>query len=114
MNQSPLGELREASNSTNLSMMWTVMMDREVDRDYSIAKRLLEVVREVHASLNTRQEIINEVKHHKDPRIVKSVALFREQQAMDLNLMNDLMLKISKTQLRTFYKHDFIGYAKKF
>ncbi|GJY42190.1 hypothetical protein Tco_0429460 [Tanacetum coccineum] len=88
MNQSPLGELREASNSTNMSMMWTVMMDRE--------------------------EIINEAKHHKGPRIVKSVAFFREQQAMDLNLMNDLMLKIFETQLRTFDKHEFIGYAKKF
>ncbi|GJT27894.1 hypothetical protein Tco_0908169 [Tanacetum coccineum] len=97
MNQFPLGELRKASNSTNLSMMWTVMMDREVDRDYGIARRLLEVVREVHASLSTRQEIINEAKHHKDLRIVKSVAFFKEQQAQDLNLMNDLMLKISKT-----------------
>ncbi|GKD95836.1 hypothetical protein Tco_1379733, partial [Tanacetum coccineum] len=48
MNQSPIGELREASNSTNLSMMWTVMMDREVDRDYGIARKRLEVVREVH------------------------------------------------------------------
>ncbi|GJT94639.1 hypothetical protein Tco_1090157 [Tanacetum coccineum] len=91
MNQSPLGELREAFNSTNLSMMWTVMMDREVDKDYGIAKRPLEVVWEVHASLSTR-----------------------EQQAKDLTLMNDLILKISKTQLRTFDKHEFIGYAKKF
>ncbi|GJU92946.1 hypothetical protein Tco_1317702 [Tanacetum coccineum] len=114
MNQSPLRELREASNSTNLSMMWTVMMDKEVDRDYGIARILLEVVREVHSSLSTRQEIINKAKHHKDPRIVKSVAFFREQQAMDLNLINDLMLKISETQLRTFDKHKFIDYAKKF
>ncbi|GJU76680.1 hypothetical protein Tco_1273750 [Tanacetum coccineum] len=91
MNQSPLGELREASNSTNLSMMWTVMMDREVDRDYGIARRLLEVVREVHASLSTR-----------------------EQQDKDLNLMNDLMLKIYETQSKTFDKHEFIAYAKKF
>ncbi|GKD99136.1 hypothetical protein Tco_1383033 [Tanacetum coccineum] len=84
-----------------------------IDRDYGIARRLLEVVREVHTSLSTRQEIINEAKHHKDPRMVKSVAFFREQQAKDLNLMNDLMLKISETQLRTFDKHEFIGYAKK-
>ncbi|GJR13019.1 hypothetical protein Tco_0795671 [Tanacetum coccineum] len=95
-------------------MMWTMMMDREVDRDCGIARRLLEVVREVHASISTRQDIINEAKHHKDPRIVKSVAFFKEQQAMDLNLMNDLMLKIFETQLRTFDKHEFIGYAIKF
>ncbi|GKE16142.1 hypothetical protein Tco_1423719 [Tanacetum coccineum] len=66
-------------------MMWTVMMDIEVDRDYGIAKGLLEVMREVHASLSTRQAKINEAKHHKDPKMVKSVAFFREQQAQDLN-----------------------------
>ncbi|GJU52220.1 hypothetical protein Tco_1225934 [Tanacetum coccineum] len=114
MNQSPLGELHEASNSTNLFMMWTVMVDREVDRNYGIARRLLEVVGEAHASLSTRQEIINQANHHKDPRVVNSVTFFREQQAMDLNLMNYLMLKISETQLRIFDKHEFIGYAKKF
>nr|GEV59273.1 hypothetical protein [Tanacetum cinerariifolium] len=113
MNQSPRGELHEASNSTNLSMMWTVMMDKEVDIDYGITRRLLEVVRKVHASLSMSQEIINKAKHHKDPRMVKSVAFFKEQQAKDLHLMNDLMLKISETQLRTFDKHEFIGYAKK-
>nr|GEW89975.1 hypothetical protein [Tanacetum cinerariifolium] len=102
MNQSPLGELREASNYTNLSMMLTVMMDREVDRDYGIARRILEVVREVHARLS----------NHKDLRIRKSVAFLRGQQAMDLNLMNDLMLKISETLLKTFDKHEFIGYVK--
>ncbi|GJZ44308.1 hypothetical protein Tco_0591563 [Tanacetum coccineum] len=79
MNHSPLGELRAASNSTNLPMMWTVMMDREVERDYGIARRLIEVAREVHTSLSTRQEIIKEAKHHKDPRMVRSVAFFKEQ-----------------------------------
>ncbi|GJZ81581.1 hypothetical protein Tco_0646575 [Tanacetum coccineum] len=112
MNQSPLGELREASNSTNLYMMWIVMMDREVDRDYGITRRLLEVVREVHASLRYTEN--NKLFEFTYPRIVKSVAFFMEQQAMDLNLMNDLMLKIYETQLRTFNKHEFIGYAKKF
>ncbi|GJV82890.1 hypothetical protein Tco_1522788 [Tanacetum coccineum] len=102
MNHSPLGELRAASNSTNLPMMWTVMMDREVKRDYGIARRLLEVAREVHTSLSTRQEIIKEAKHHKDPRMVRSVAFFREQQAQDMKLLDDIMLKISETQLRTF------------
>nr|GFB02567.1 hypothetical protein [Tanacetum cinerariifolium] len=93
-------------------MMWTVMMDREVVEDYGMARRLLEVMREVHASLSTRLEIINKAKHHKDPRIMKSVAFFREQQDKDLNLKNDLMLKIFETQLRAFDKHEFIAYAK--
>ncbi|GJW49969.1 hypothetical protein Tco_0091320 [Tanacetum coccineum] len=114
MNHSPLGELRAASNSTNLPMMWTVMMDREVERDYGIARRLLEVAREVHTSLSTRQEIIKEAKHHKDPRMVRSVAFFREQQAQDMKLLDDIMLKISETQLRTFEKHEFVQNAKNF
>ncbi|GJS72600.1 hypothetical protein Tco_0705441 [Tanacetum coccineum] len=114
MNHSPLGELRAASNSTNLPMMWTVMMDREVERDYGIARRLLEVATEVHTSLSTRQEIIKEAKHHKDPRMVRSVAFFREQQAQDMKLLDDIMLKIFKTQLRTFKKEEFGQNAKNF
>nr|GEY01619.1 hypothetical protein [Tanacetum cinerariifolium] len=64
MSQSPLRELREAFNSTNLSMMWTVMMDT------------------------------------------------KEQQAKDLNVINDLLLKISETQLRTFDKHELLAMLK--
>ncbi|GJX27327.1 TATA-binding protein-associated factor BTAF1 [Tanacetum coccineum] len=41
--------------------------NREVERDYGIARRLLKVAREVHTSLSTRQEIIKEAKHHKGP-----------------------------------------------
>ncbi|GJS58842.1 transposase, MuDR, MULE transposase domain protein [Tanacetum coccineum] len=81
----------------DLPMMWTVMIDREVERDYGIARRFLEVAREVHTSLSTRQEIIKEAKHHNDPRMVRSVAFFREQQAQDMKLMDDIMLKISET-----------------
>ncbi|GJY61739.1 hypothetical protein Tco_0509521 [Tanacetum coccineum] len=114
MNHSPLGELHAASNSANLPMMWTVMMDREVERDYGIARRLLEVATEVHTSLSTRQEIIKEAKHHKDPRMVRSVAFFREQQAQDMKLLDDIMLKIFKTQLRTFKKEEFGQNAKNF
>ncbi|GJT64932.1 hypothetical protein Tco_1016412 [Tanacetum coccineum] len=114
MNHSPLGELRAASNSANLPIMWTMMMDREVERDYGIARRLLEVAREVHTSLSTRQEIIKEAKHHKDPRMVRSVAFFREQQAQDMKVMDDIMFKISETQLRTFDKHEFVQNAKFF
>ncbi|GKA06673.1 hypothetical protein Tco_0685897 [Tanacetum coccineum] len=114
MNHSPLGELRVASNSTNLPIMWTVMMDKEVERDYGIARRLLEVAREVHTSLSTRHEIIKEAKHHKDPRMVRSVAFFREQQAQDMKVTDDIMLKISETQLRTFDKHEFVQNAKNF
>ncbi|GKA42884.1 hypothetical protein Tco_0735544 [Tanacetum coccineum] len=41
MNQTPLQELRETSNSTDLPKMWTVMMDRELVRDNDIVRRLM-------------------------------------------------------------------------
>ncbi|GJW93444.1 hypothetical protein Tco_0173116 [Tanacetum coccineum] len=43
MNQTPLQELRETSNSTDLPKMWTVMMDRELVRDNDIVRRLVEI-----------------------------------------------------------------------
>ncbi|GJZ67846.1 hypothetical protein Tco_0631086 [Tanacetum coccineum] len=98
MNQTPLGELRQTSNFIDLSKMWTVMMDREMHRDFDIARRLLEVVTELQATLNVKQKIINEAKINKNAKMVKSVAFFRDQQEKDLKLMNKLMLKISETQ----------------
>nr|GEU45760.1 uncharacterized mitochondrial protein AtMg00810-like [Tanacetum cinerariifolium] len=84
----PLGELHQKSNSTDLSKMWTVMMDREMHRYFDIKRRLLEVVTELQTSLNARQEIINKAKINKNAKMVKSVAFFRDQQDKDLKLMN--------------------------
>ncbi|GJR84324.1 hypothetical protein Tco_0155109 [Tanacetum coccineum] len=97
MNNTPLGELHETSNSTDLSIMWSLMMDRETDRDYSIVRNLLATARELQQSLNRRQDIINEVKIHKNHKIVKSVAFFREKQVKELQLMSVVMLNISET-----------------
>ncbi|GJS44542.1 hypothetical protein Tco_0828577 [Tanacetum coccineum] len=113
MNQTPLQELRETSNSTDLPKMWTVMMDREVVRDNDIVRRLMEVATELQASLNTRQEIINEAAISKNTKMKKSVAFFREQQDQDLKFMRDILSKISETQLRTFEKTEFVDYIKK-
>nr|GEZ79767.1 hypothetical protein [Tanacetum cinerariifolium] len=77
--------------------MWTAIMDREMDMDFDIARRLLKVVTELQACLNARQEIINEGKIKKNAKMVKSVAFFRDQQDKDLKLMNEFMLKISET-----------------
>ncbi|GKC46088.1 hypothetical protein Tco_1063810 [Tanacetum coccineum] len=43
MNQTPLQELRETSNSTDLPKMWTVRTDRELVRDNDIVRRLVEI-----------------------------------------------------------------------
>ncbi|GJW93443.1 hypothetical protein Tco_0173115 [Tanacetum coccineum] len=113
MNQTPLQELCETSNSTYLPKIWTVMMDREVDRDNDTVRRLMEVATELQASLNTRQEIINEAAISKNTKMKKSVAFFREQQDQDLKFMRDILSKISETQLRTFEKTEFVDYIKK-
>ncbi|GJQ98629.1 hypothetical protein Tco_0009768 [Tanacetum coccineum] len=91
MNNTPLGELCETSNSTDLSIMWSLMMDRETDGDYSIVRNLLVTARELPQSLNTRQKILNEAKIHKNHKIVKSVAFFRDQQVKELQLMSVLL-----------------------
>ncbi|GKG08699.1 hypothetical protein Tco_0334531, partial [Tanacetum coccineum] len=77
MNQSPLAELRETSNSADLSKMWTVAMQIETDTDFAIGRQLIGVVRALQASLNKRQAIIDEVKDMKNNTMVKSVAFFR-------------------------------------
>ncbi|GJX70194.1 hypothetical protein Tco_0307365 [Tanacetum coccineum] len=113
MNQTPLQELRETSNSTDLPKKWTVMMEKELVRDNDIVRTLMEVATELQASLNTRQEIINEAAIYKNTKMKKSVAFFREQQDQDLKFMRDILSKISETQLRTFEKTEFVDYMKK-
>nr|GFA11785.1 hypothetical protein [Tanacetum cinerariifolium] len=114
MNQTPLQELRETSNSTDLAKMWTVMMDRELVRDNDIVRRLVEDATEFQASLNTRQEIMNEAAIYKNTKMKeKSVAFFREQQDQDLKFIRDISSKISETQLRIFEKIEFVDYMKK-
>ncbi|GJS04496.1 hypothetical protein Tco_0321004 [Tanacetum coccineum] len=80
MNQSLLAELCQTSNSTDLSIMWTVIMEREVNRDFDIARNLLAVSIELQESLNTKKDIINEAKINKNTKMMKSAAFFREQQ----------------------------------
>ncbi|GJZ67164.1 phospholipase-like protein [Tanacetum coccineum] len=91
----------------------TVMMDREALGINDIVRRLMEVATELQASLNTRQEIINEAAISKNTKMKKSVAFFREQQDQDLKFMRDILSKISETQLRTFEKTEFVDYIKK-
>ncbi|GJS73309.1 hypothetical protein Tco_0706150 [Tanacetum coccineum] len=100
MNQTPLQELRETSNSMDFPKMWTVMMDREVVRDNDIVREteMHRSATELQASLNTRQEIIIEAAIYKNTKMKKSVAFFREQQDQDLKFIRDILSKISKTQ----------------
>nr|GEV48398.1 ABC transporter G family member 31 [Tanacetum cinerariifolium] len=55
--KTPLGELRQTSNSIDLSKMWTLMMDKEMDMDFDIARRLLEVVTELQRPIRQRFEV---------------------------------------------------------
>ncbi|GKA94602.1 hypothetical protein Tco_0816640 [Tanacetum coccineum] len=60
MSQSVLGELLETSNSTDLSKMWAVMMEREINTNLETTRKLLAVLIDLEASLNRRNVIINE------------------------------------------------------
>ncbi|GJT24058.1 subtilisin-like protease SBT4.3 [Tanacetum coccineum] len=103
-----LGELRETSNSTDLSKMWTVMMESKINIDMEITRKLLAVLIDLEASLNMRHAIINEGKVKKNTKIVKSVAFFRELQDRELPLKRDLMLQIDETHMSTFEKRENI------
>ncbi|GJY99510.1 hypothetical protein Tco_0516940 [Tanacetum coccineum] len=86
MNQSPLAELRATSNSTDLSKIWNVEMQREIENDFAIGRQLIRVVRSLQGSLNRMQAIIDEAKEMKNNTMVKSVTFFRELQDQELAL----------------------------
>ncbi|GJQ96316.1 retrovirus-related pol polyprotein from transposon TNT 1-94 [Tanacetum coccineum] len=57
-----LQELEQAAKSKIFTFMWVVQMEREVGNDNQIARKLLDVVKDVDKSLKTRRGIINELK----------------------------------------------------
>ncbi|GJS43723.1 hypothetical protein Tco_0568766 [Tanacetum coccineum] len=70
MNQSPLDELRAASNSRDLWDMWNVAIHKDTQTDLSIGRQLMVAVQELQASINTRQTLIDDAKENlKDNKI---------------------------------------------
>ncbi|GJY33376.1 hypothetical protein Tco_0417845 [Tanacetum coccineum] len=56
-----LQELEQVANSKIYAHVWVVQMDKEVRNDNDIARKLLDVVKDLDKSLAKRKEIINEL-----------------------------------------------------
>ncbi|GKC17215.1 hypothetical protein Tco_1013997 [Tanacetum coccineum] len=50
-----LGELEQAVKSKNYALIWVVQMEREVANENQIARKLLDVVKDVDKSLKKRR-----------------------------------------------------------
>ncbi|GKD34227.1 RNA-directed DNA polymerase, eukaryota, reverse transcriptase zinc-binding domain protein [Tanacetum coccineum] len=88
--------------NVDLSKMWTVMMEKEVNIDMEIARNLLAVARDLAEGLNRRQAIINEAKVNKNTTMVKSDTFFRAQQDQDLALKKGSSLIVLKNSTWLF------------
>ncbi|GJX68787.1 hypothetical protein Tco_0304514 [Tanacetum coccineum] len=108
-----LQELEQAVKSKNYALMWVVQMEREVVNDNQIARKLLDVVKDVNKSLKKRRGIIDELKVKKGMHAWKDVTFYREVEHREMEMSQQLMLHINETQTRTFKKREFIETMKK-
>ncbi|GJR93551.1 hypothetical protein Tco_0265725 [Tanacetum coccineum] len=108
-----LQELEQASKSKNYALMWVVQMEREVANDNQIARKLLDVVKDIDKSLKKRRGIIDELKVKKGMRAWKAVTFYREVEHCEMEMRQQLMLHINETQMRTFEKREFVETMKK-
>ncbi|GJX38149.1 hypothetical protein Tco_0251452 [Tanacetum coccineum] len=108
-----LQELEQAAKSKNYALMWVVQMEREVTNDNQIARKLLNVVKDVNKSLKKRRGIIDELKVKKGMRAWKAVTFYREVEHHEMEIRQQLMLHINETQMRTFKKREFVETIKK-
>ncbi|GKC42996.1 hypothetical protein Tco_1060718 [Tanacetum coccineum] len=110
MNQSPLDELRATSNSTDLWDMWNVVIQREIQTDLAIAKQLMVAVRELQASINTRQTLINDAKTNLKDNKIAIVLFFIEMLDKEMACVRDLLVKIDEVLKRPVEKEEFLDY----
>ncbi|GJX16912.1 hypothetical protein Tco_0217744 [Tanacetum coccineum] len=108
-----LQELEQAAKSKIFALMWVVQMEREGANDNQIAQKLLDVMNDVDKSLKKGRGIIDELKVKKGIRAWKAVTFYREVEHRDMEMRQQLMLHINKTQMRTFEKREFLEGMKK-
>ncbi|GJW75893.1 hypothetical protein Tco_0135263 [Tanacetum coccineum] len=108
-----LQELEQAAKSKNYALMWVVQMEREVANDNQIAQKLLDVVKDIDKSLKKRRGIIDKLKVKKGMRAWKAVTFYREIEHQEMEMRQQLMLHINKTQMRIFEKREFVKTMKK-
>ncbi|GJX35053.1 hypothetical protein Tco_0246610 [Tanacetum coccineum] len=113
MNQSPLNELRAASNSRDLWDMLNVEIHRDIHIDLSIGRKLMVAVRELQASINTRQTLIDDAKEDLKDNKIATVLFFLELQDKDIAFVRDLLVKIDDVLKRPGEKEEFLSSVKR-
>ncbi|GJW06433.1 hypothetical protein Tco_1568856 [Tanacetum coccineum] len=92
--------------------MWTIAIQREIQTNLTIARQLMGVVRELQASLNRRQALLNDANQLKDNKIA-TVLFFIEMQDKEMAVMRDLLIKIDEALMRSVEKTEFLDYVKR-
>lgn len=90
MNRPILEELGKTANSNNMADMWLVAIERETKRDFQIARKLYDVVKDLQESMGTRQAIIDDLNGNKSLRVVRSATFFRELQEKGVGLEDEI------------------------
>ncbi|GJX92625.1 hypothetical protein Tco_0347211 [Tanacetum coccineum] len=108
-----LQELEQAIKSKTYALMWVVQIEREVANDNQIARKLLDVVKDVDKCLKKRRGIIDELKVKKGMHAWKAITFYWEVEHCEMGMRQQLMLHINETQMRTFDKREFVEAMKK-
>ncbi|GKD72281.1 hypothetical protein Tco_1330563 [Tanacetum coccineum] len=99
-----LQELEQAAKSKNYALMWVVQMEREAANDNQIARKLLDVVKDVDKSLKKGGGLLT---------TWKAVTFNREVEHREMEMRQQLMMHINETHMRTFEKKEFVEAMKK-
>ncbi|GKE30034.1 hypothetical protein Tco_1445418 [Tanacetum coccineum] len=81
-----LQELEQAAKSKNYALMWVVQMERKVANDNQIARKLLDVVKDVDKNLKKRRGIIDELKVKKGMCAWKTVTFYKEVEHREMEI----------------------------
>nr|GEV40827.1 hypothetical protein [Tanacetum cinerariifolium] len=110
LQKDPSAKMDHITNSTDWlkRSLETMLPSTEVANDNQIARKLLDVVKDVDTSLKKRRGIIDELKVKKGMRAWKAVTFYREVEHQEMKMRQQLMLHIKETQMRTFEKKEFV------
>ncbi|GJW30925.1 RNA-directed DNA polymerase, eukaryota [Tanacetum coccineum] len=108
-----LQELEQAVKSKNYALMWVVQMEREVANDNQIARKLLDVVKDIDKSLKKRWGIIDKLKVKKGMRAWKAVTFYREVEHREMEIRQQLIFPSQPADPRwSFYPRLSINVKK--
>ncbi|GKC60068.1 hypothetical protein Tco_1087666 [Tanacetum coccineum] len=93
--------------------MWNVAIHREIQTDLAIARQLMVAVRELQASINTRQALIDDAKTNLKDNKIAIVLFFIEIQDKEMAYVRDLLVKIDEVLRRPVEKQEFLNYVKR-